>query len=1557
MPTNQDALQQLQNSWSQQIAQIKESAQNDGIDTSASIYNPDLPISPNVVVQNSAGAATGYVPYVPTVPSMPFQSPQLSDLISVDLKPDGGLDVKVPTILADNASFMEALKPALDTKVQYDANGQPYHALLQPDSIKLLDEYAAKAQKAQELATEYSNSQGYNSDQKQALTKDFVNAAFDAYKKDTEIPFKSFDTVGATAKKIFGADVSGIVKALGGSPTLSKLELTSPRTVTIGALVEGFNTLPDEAKKHYVDALKQDAADGDAVSARTLYALESQGAFKGDLQDAAEGFASGLQNNLVDFATNLVDTIPKTKNLLQGRGYTGGVFADVRDNNAKNNALTYTDAGRIGQNVGEIAALPIELAGLQLATPAVSGAIGNISSKVSDLVKLPSTLDKVISPIASLASKVGSINSSIETKFPRLSKYVLDTENALFALGNSDDSHDLVREIGQNLVFGTAFSGLGKAGAEVKNAFKARNIEALSKLVGDGTKGEEILLKAIDDLSSPTVANDTINALDNIASKTAKLDVPTDDVLDLVNRDITQNLQAQESLRSVATDVAQSGILAKLSDPAFDTNAEANFKFTQLFDRGHLNKAQELLDEIGVKNFNVQDVKNVQKFLHNILVKSGLDVGEISNHLSRSLYISPNSLITSGASKGTKIAAQQNKRVYKTVTEFLDKERTIHDVSVLRNTLQDSLQAIDVAIKKKGFEGLLHDGLVIKVNDNLGDDVFKIFRGTNGKTILNANAKTLTEKGFKEITNSEFKNYVGSVTQRYFASPANVAKIQEIYTRVPKVVTWFDDALTKAANTSKSLQNIVLAGGLPGTPLNNYAMREFINGVVAGNPKAAATAIAYAFSKDATNNYILNNLDHILRAAKDGAKFFSDDAIKALGGTVPDGIMKVTSDDGAINTIEALVDSTWFKGSMKNLPTTEQNKIIEAIKDAGNKLDDIVSDATFKRAIPIQQLETYKKLFNENLLKRGMNEGEASRSAIKAVNKFYQIHSLNEAALGIGSKFGANRGKKWLDILFLAPQYRKTMLTRVFGSIKALADPRIWADPARRAEHILSIRWGLSSIGLLLGLNAYSQLTEGKSSFDRGRPFDEIALHLGKNDYGIQILGSSVTIPKTVINAINNFSKGDTEKGLSALISTTSIMMQPILRSITDQDWKGTSIRNPEGKTDITPIEQWKNISKYIITQYSGHPYIRALEQFNRGNYFDAVTIGLESPINIRRLDRTAYAVFNGDVVNKARQLVLDYRNDINNSYQSPDRQKMLKEKVFQDIKKEVDKWVKTYGSYIGVTSSADLPDQMANKLLSLLIDSSFINTDGDTLQDRYTASLSDKGMFATRNAYKTLAKDIGLDLISNATGLRDIGYKAFGAPAEMRFRADELIKGGKDTGLESLWNIKKSYDNRISIAFDTKDYEAVAQLQAEYMQVYNDRIAPLVEAYGANAITANRELMNDLSDLIMVPSDFMQDSRGLYYAAGKYPNLEKKRGYARNYLKSMLGTGGGNTSNLPTDTEVTEQIASINNKIDAGRKASAKVQIDRLLAKIRAGKLYADPTSAKDILSILNNF
>lgn len=225
-----------------------------------------------------------------------------------------------------------------------------------------------------------------------------------------------------------------------------------------------------------------------------------------------------------------------------------------------------------------------------------------------------------------------------------------------------------------------------------------------------------------------------------------------------------------------------------------------------------------------------------------------------------------------------------------------------------------------------------------------------------------------------------------------------------------------------------------------------------------------------------------------------------------------------------------------------------------------------------------------------------------------------------------------------------------------------------------------------------------------------------------------------------------------------------------------------------------------------------------------------------------------------------------------------------------------------------------------------------------------------------TQDLYGRVLKDtngkVSFDY-SNTTSIPSIlKSQYYGVPRQIATEFDQAVGANKKAGTKSLNSEMQSYYDRLDKLYDqakglhgdaaTAIYNQISAVQEKYMtDVFDPRIKPLIDKYGA-AVLTNSKVLDELQNLIMVPSDFTP------FASKKRQPYRKDD--TRAYLLDRYGVGSLNKENFPTDKEADQLIQKINNEINAGRPAAAKDQYNSLLNKIRNNQTYVDPDQLQRI-------
>jgi hypothetical protein len=148
---------------------------------------------------------------------------------------------------------------------------------------------------------------------------------------------------------------------------------------------------------------------------------------------------------------------------------------------------------------------------------------------------------------------------------------------------------------------------------------------------------------------------------------------------------------------------------------------------------------------------------------------------------------------------------------------------------------------------------------------------------------------------------------------------------------------------------------------------------------------------------------------------------------------------------------------------------------------------------------------------------------------------------------------------------------------------------------------------------------------------------------------------------------------------------------------------------------------------------------------------------------------------------------------------------------------------------------------------------------------------------------------------------------------------------------------MKNYYEELIANASTTKQK---AKLANQYNKYITDIIAPYVgKGFAAQAFNDiywdGKNLSNELGKYVIIPAD--------KYYTGKSPRAS--------YLKDLLGIGYRNNENLPSDKDIAESIAKVNQALAKGQTSSAASLVDNALLQLRKGTLHASPEDRQKLI------
>lgn len=345
-----------------------------------------------------------------------------------------------------------------------------------------------------------------------------------------------------------------------------------------------------------------------------------------------------------------------------------------------------------------------------------------------------------------------------------------------------------------------------------------------------------------------------------------------------------------------------------------------------------------------------------------------------------------------------------------------------------------------------------------------------------------------------------------------------------------------DKIIGTLAKISGKIQDVTLSGGIPGTPFNAFSVagnlqKQFLSGRFSGPLKS----FARAFSPGETTKYFQENIPVIRE----------------------------------------------IQGAGYSLPTTlNYSKLIGDEAGGISKVwDATVSDPTFKRFIPMLQIDLYKEV-KDKALKAGLSNDQALEKALTVLKNFEGMSDMYSRATQDPNARAVTQA------LFFAPKFRQAILGIWASSIKALKNPSA-------LENQYNVRFLAGSILTYAAMNAANAyFNNGKMMWENGKnKEDKLIIPDGQGgEIGVPFLSSLGTIPRGIARQGMKILKGDisgaaTDAGQTYLSSG----IKPIADVMANQDYFGKKIVQPDSKN------KWGDILSYLGRSYLSHPYIKEL--------------------------------------------------------------------------------------------------------------------------------------------------------------------------------------------------------------------------------------------------------------------------------------------------------------------------------------------------------------------------
>lgn len=328
-------------------------------------------------------------------------------------------------------------------------------------------------------------------------------------------------------------------------------------------------------------------------------------------------------------------------------------------------------------------------------------------------------------------------------------------------------------------------------------------------------------------------------------------------------------------------------------------------------------------------------------------------------------------------------------------------------------------------------------------------------------------------------------------------------------------------------------------------------------------------------------------------------------------------------------------------------------------------------------------------------------------------------------------------------------------------------------------------------------------------------------------------------------------------------------------------------------------------------------------------------------------------------------QKMIDVESDEDKQKLQQDRQKLIDE-YSKTVGDTMNKWGRMFKITGGINTSRK------NQIVNLLN----LGSEDPTGRGTYGSYYGEEASDADRQEYYDALQryeDIGLeDPTAPIMAYRDSSgawqttkpgiaiqnaiNRSYGAPKQMQYDVEQAISRKNADG-KTLWDVRSDFKQQIDALYDqaeangTKpDYDAIADLQYQFIDYFDQTMQPIIDQYGEFVFT-NNDVINDLRGLLnnMIPTETYQKDK-----YGRFRSMPTMDVDLWKWMQNHYGIGYGNTDNAPSDQEVAVAVNRINEALQNGQLAQAKALARRINQRIGSGNLYADSSDMNMISSVL---
>lgn len=324
-------------------------------------------------------------------------------------------------------------------------------------------------------------------------------------------------------------------------------------------------------------------------------------------------------------------------------------------------------------------------------------------------------------------------------------------------------------------------------------------------------------------------------------------------------------------------------------------------------------------------------------------------------------------------------------------------------------------------------------------------------------------------------------------------------------------------------------------------------------------------------------------------------------------------------------------------------------------------------------------------------------------------------------------------------------------------------------------------------------------------------------------------------------------------------------------------------------------------------------------------------------------------------------RIIKAYNDALNNGFPSDEEET----EAINDMNRQLDELYERVGRFVDAYEQkhGTITGKMVKQIINLL--NQEVRTTSGTPESRKQAGYDENDRALERYVqygFPNVGTYTGPTKAYPNTELKYQGSPQWRVKAGSKYDLRAEVVSVLDAGDALLEDMRKSYKDRISAAYDNEDYDELRRIQREYLTAFDSVVGPIIATYG-NGVLSNGDVVDKLSEMLSTDSgenldfvprdDWSKGTNNRYISSKKNPlagvNLKK-------WLKERYDGSVFSNPTIRSNTTTQDDIDNIKRLIDNGQTDMARALALSLKVRIDNQKRVIGDADYRWLLNFLNN-